>query len=179
MNADVQWTTRATQRRLSVGLCAMALVVLCSLPAQARYQITAEQYLCPNNQQRHYVMNLDGDYFHVYFTSAASGRRSYVQDAYGRTYNIRFGPTTSLVDPQPQNQQDVIEGRTGPGYIGVDWDYRHRLVFWVDFQRTPSDVSDDQRFDGYLMTQTETVFAGIAWKNGIPVPFSASFHHCI
>ena len=191
MNANLRVTKPMTQRIRYLGLFTIVVGVFFSYPDYAaadsimgleegQTRVTAEDYLCPDNRETHYIMSLNGATFDVYFNSAASGIRSYVQDRYHGKYYIRFGSTPGqLVNPTPRNQQDKVDGRTGPGYIGVKWDYRHRLVFWVDFKNTPDNGSDDQRFDGYIMTQTERAFAGITWANGIPLPFNAGFHHCI
>jgi hypothetical protein len=164
----------------------LTIVAMGLLSLQAQAQITSSNYLC-NNRGTHYTVMLDGDYYHAYFWSAASGKKSYLtpkhrdpNEAGGQSaYLIRFGTTTTPVDPKPRVQQNVVAGRTGPGYIGVNWDYRHRIVFWVDFNNTPTILTDDQRFDGYLMTHKKVRFAGITWKNGAPVGFTFGQHHCL
>ncbi len=143
-------------------------------------QVTAEDYLCPGNEVARYKMSLYGRTVDLHFFRAESGKKPYIQDPdpAGKQYTIRFDESGKIVNPIPRNQQDMVDGRKGPGYSeGVDWDYRHRLVFWVDFNQTP-DLSDDQRFDGYIMTQTEHAFAGITWNGGVPAPFHASFDRC-
>jgi len=74
-----------------------------------------------------------------------------------------------LCDPQ-----DSIGGSRGPGYIGTRSSIKHRIVFWVDFNNTPNNPRDDQRFDGYMMTQTKNAIAGITWWNKIPFGFYAT-----
>ncbi|MEW6606882.1 MAG: hypothetical protein AB1414_05430 [bacterium] len=73
-----------------------------------------------------------------------------------------------LCDPQ-----DTIEGSRGPGYQRSST-LKHRIVFWVDFKNTPRNHNDDQRFDGYMMTQTKDSIAGITWWNRIPFGFYAT-----
>jgi hypothetical protein len=200
MNVYIRSRIQMINIMRSFALTAMAFGALIGLSEQAAADqigvgeegqtvVTTEDYLCPGNQIVHFILNLDGDQLHTYFPSAASGYTPYMS-ALHRTrrvnrndmsirpdfYRIRFGPRGG--DPRPTNQQDVVDGRTGPGYMGVNWDYRHRIVFWVDFNRTPTQPEDDQRFDGYLMTQTENAIAGITWKKGIPVMFALGFHHC-
>lgn len=202
MKTYLTYRNRMIKRMRILEFVPIVLGALCSLPEQVAADqigmseegqtvITTQDYLCPDNTEKaHFIVNLDGDSFHAYFVSAASEWTSYISPihafkpisrnnmrVYPNYYRLRFDPMAAG-DPQPVNQQDVVEGRTGPGYIGVDWDYRHRLVFWVDFQQTPEKPEDDQRFDGYIMTQTEHALAGITWKKGIPVRFSFGFHHC-
>ena len=200
MNVYIRSRIRMINKMRSFALTALALGALISLSEQTvadqigvgeegQTVVTTEDYLCPDNKIAHFITNLDGDYLHTYFSSAASGYTSYMSAQHSMVkvdrndisimtdfYRIRFGPMGE--DPQPTNQQDVVDGQTGPGYMGVDWEYRHRIVFWVDFNNTPTQPEDDQRFDGYLMTQTENAIAGITWKNSIPVMFNLIFHHC-
>jgi len=70
------------------------------------------------------------------------------------------------------NPQDSIEGMQGPGNQKPS-SLGHRIVFWVDFNNTPKNPKDDQRFDGYMMTQTKDAIAGVTWWNGIPFGFYA------
>lgn len=66
----------------------------------------------------------------------------------------------------------------GPGYIGVNSTDTHRIVFWVDFANTPANPADDQRFDGYVFTQTRNAMAGVTWWAGIPFGFYAANKVC-
>ena len=82
--------------------------------------------------------------------------------------SIRLGSTTYVIRGYTilADPQDVIEEIEGPGYLGIASPFRHRIVFWVDSNNTPSDPTDDQRFDGYLMTQTKDAIAGRAFDFG-------------
>ena len=90
---------------------------------------------------------------------------------------LSFDPRTSyavraeyLKDPQ-----DIVDGQTGPGYLGTPSSLKHRIVFWVDFPKTPNAPQDDQRFDGYFFTQTKDGMAGVTWWNGTPFGFYATY----
>ncbi|MFA5674128.1 MAG: hypothetical protein WC116_09085 [Thermovirgaceae bacterium] len=72
-----------------------------------------------------------------------------------------------------ENPQTTINGLQGPGFNGKSSSLNHRIIFWVDFNRTPGDTSDDQRFEGYFMTQTKDAMAGITWWDNIPFGFYA------
>ncbi len=171
-----------TASKAKIWLGPLSIVAAVFLSPQAQAAITSSDYLCSiGSKQEHYVMHISGERYDMYFYPSSSSKTSYVSSSRGR-YDIRFDTTATKTNPRPSNQQDVVEGRTGPGYIPgftASWDYRHRLVFWVDFARTPARLDDDQRFDGYIMTQTEEGLAGITWKTGVPVGFRASKHHCI
>ncbi len=61
--------------------------------------------------------------------------------------------------------EDNVEGLQGPGYLGANTGPGYRIVFWVRF-------SDEQRFDGYLFTQTHyDAMAGVTWWNNLPFGF--------
>ncbi len=62
--------------------------------------------------------------------------------------------STNLTYVILKNPQDNISGMTGPGYVGKASTLGHRIVFMVDFANTPGNTQDDQRFDGYIFTQT-------------------------
>lgn len=74
-----------------------------------------------------------------------------------------------------KDPQDNVDGQTGPGYLGTPSSLKHRIVFWVDFPRTPNSPQDDQRFDGYFFTQTKDGMAGVTWRNGTPFGFYATY----
>ncbi len=96
---------------------------------------------------------------------------SYLETSDGKRYNVRYFIL--------KNPQDNVEGMTGPGYTGRSSNLGHRIIFFVDFANTPNNPQDDQRFDGYLFTQTikawdnRKAMAGITWWNGIPFGFYA------
>ena len=89
--------------------------------------------------------------------------------ASGRYYQVRY----SL-----HNAQDNVSGYVGPGYRGTNTTGTYRIVFWADFNNTPSNPNDDQRFDGYVMTQTKNAMAGVTWWNNWPFGFYAKFNVC-
>jgi hypothetical protein len=74
--------------------------------------------------------------------------------------------------------QDWIEGEQGPGFKGTNSYRKHRIVFWVDFKNTPANPADDQRFDGYMMTNGRTAMAGVTWMNNVPYGFYAHNKQC-
>ena len=117
-------------------------------------------------------------------------------DAYGCVYDIvwdgwrgfltlkpdgtgtleQIGPKRSVYQVRHAillNPQNVVDGLRGPGYR-VPSNLNHRIVFWVDFNNTPDNPKDDQRFDGYIMTHTKDAIAGITWWRGIPFGFYAT-----
>jgi len=99
--------------------------------------------------------------------------RSYL-DAGGKRHAVRY---QILINPQ-----DSVSGRQGPGYIGRGSALKHRIVFWVDLNDTPTNLEDDQRFDGYVFTQTieslcyqgKKALAGVTWWDSIPFGFYAT-----
>lgn len=88
--------------------------------------------------------------------------------ASGRNYAVRY---EILLEAQ-QN----VGGQTGPGYLGVPTAQKHRIVFWVDFNHTRI-LTDDQRYDGYIMTQTKNAIAGVTWYRKMPYGFYAIFKY--
>ena len=86
------------------------------------------------------------------------------------TYNLRYQIMA--------NPQDPIVGQQGPGFLGTSSSLQHRIVFWVDFNNTPANQSDDQRFDGYLMTRTRNAMAGVTWWSNVPFGFYATGKNC-
>lgn len=87
MNANLRVTKPMTQRIRYLGLFTIVVGVFFSYPDYAaadsilgteegQTRVTAEDYLCPDNRETHYIMSLNGATFDVYFNSAASGIRS-------------------------------------------------------------------------------------------------------
>lgn len=95
-----------------------------------------------------------------------------------RGYLLQNGGTYKQVRYSLYNPQDNVSGYVGPGYRGIATTATYRIVFWVDFNNTPSNPNDDQRFDGYVMTQTRNAMAGITWWNNQPFGFYAKFAAC-
>ncbi len=96
----------------------------------------------------------------------------YIKTSDGKRYNLTYVIL--------RNPQDSVLGMTGPGYTGKNSNLGHRIVFLVDFANTPSNTQDDQRFDGYIFTQTiknpqKRAMAGITWWDGIPFGFYATY----
>jgi hypothetical protein len=81
---------------------------------------------------------------------------------------VEYGVRYQIVRPQ-----DAVDGQAGPGYQGVPMGEKYRIVFWVDFARTPRNTQDDQRFDGYMMTLTKSAIAGVTWRSKCPYGFYA------
>ncbi|HOJ88313.1 MAG TPA: hypothetical protein PLP64_06150 [Pseudothermotoga sp.] len=100
------------------------------------------------------------------------GGSGYLEDANKVKYNLTYVIL--------KNPQDNISGMTGPGYVGKASTLGHRIVFMVDFANTPGNTQDDQRFDGYIFTQTlkqpnKRAISGITWWDSIPFGFYATF----
>ena len=93
------------------------------------------------------------------------------------------GMTFAVRHTVAHNPQDLIEGLQGPGFTDSDTPSysNHRLVFSVDFNQTPDNGSDDQRFDGYMVPAYEPKYTGerkgrwhiggITWWEGLPFAF--------
>ncbi|WP_028843855.1 hypothetical protein [Pseudothermotoga elfii] len=101
--------------------------------------------------------------------------KGYIEDENRNKYNLTY---TIL-----RNPQDSISSMTGPGYTGKKTNLGHRVVFFVDFANTPNNQQDDQRFDGYIFTQTlktmKRAIAGITWWDNIPFGFYATYWYDI
>lgn len=89
---------------------------------------------------------------------------SHLKGADGRRYAVRYQVLLEA--------QQVVGGTAGPGYTGAPTNMKYRIVFWVDFNNTKI-TTDDQKFDGYLMTQTKDAIAGVTWWNRMPFGFYA------
>lgn len=136
-----------------VGVIAIAVIVMA--------QIRSSDILGPNG----YVYSIVWDGFKGELVLRAGTRiAESVLTKDSREYKVRY---QILLDPQQS-----VDGMRGPGYI-INSSLKHRIVFWVDFNNTPSNLTDDQRFDGYVMTQTKDAIAGITWWSRIPFGFYA------
>ncbi len=190
MNLHLHLIKLLTARML--GSFAFIMLALCSLQAQA--EITADTYTTKPSPNfpcttpiigMFYFLNLDGEWMGMHVYRADSGKTSVVTRS-KKEYPIRFDIQGVEKEPIPVTHLVEVDGRRGagniPGYTddyGPEyWNYPHRIVFWVDFKETPGHPADDQRFEGYIMTQTEDAFAGITWKDGVPRGFHALKHGC-
>lgn len=156
--------------KLLMGLAALvAAGLFAGKPALA--QLQQGDFLCSYGA----VYNIVWDGWSGKLTLLPPGYPDYVYKGYLDAGGKRIGVRYVLAE----NPQDFVDGRQGPGYIGTPSTAKHRIVFWVDFNNTPFNHSDDQRFDGYIMTQTRSAIAGVTWWNGIVFGFYAAGKLCI
>jgi len=149
----------------------MALLALVVSVGHANAQLTQGDFLCTYGAN----YNVVWDGWKGLLTLSPPGYPDYLPKGQlatgGRTFGVRY---QILANPQ-----DYIAGMRAPGYVGVNSTASHRIVFWVDFNNTPGYAGDDQRFDGYMMTQTRNAIAGVTWWNGIPFGFYTTNKLCV
>lgn len=149
-----------------LGLTAINMAAISVVSAQKAQAITVQDVTrgCPYGAYYHLVW--DGWEADILLSAQGSGT------LFGSNYQ-RFPIRYTLYNPQ-----DIVSGYSGPGYRGVNTTGTYRIVFWVDFNNTPSNPNDDQRYDGYVMTQTKNAIAGITWWANQPFGFYAKFTNC-
>lgn len=172
-------TTTTTQRRATATLCgALALAGATFAPADAHAAFTAASFHC--NTSRRYQIDwrgVDGNPYmeYWYLTLRANGtgtlERYRPQDGLSALFGVRHQVA--------KNAQDTIDGRRGPGFERhqTNDSSANRAVFWVDFNNTAANTSDDQRFDGYMTTDGKYL-AGVTWQASVPTPFIADVGGC-
>lgn len=74
----------------------------------------------------------------------------------------------------PAGQAHGVRGyvRTPTYALPKSWGPDHQIVLYVDFEDTP-DPDDDQKLDGYLLTETRAGLAGMTWQGDTPYGFYA------
>ena len=82
---------------------------------------------------------------------------------------LQNGDGSWLQQGTTRRKVTFTEGRQQTGHD-------HRIVFRVDFNGTPTNLSDDQTFDGYTFTKqaaTQRSMAGVTYWSSIPFGFYA------
>jgi len=150
-------------KKLLLGLCVVLVLAGTAIVSGEPNDITADDFTgCLAGYGCTYSIVWDG--WEGFLTLRPDGTGTLEQ---------RGHPAYSVQHRVLLNPQDNIDGMRGPGYQGSST-LKHRIVFWVDFNRTPHNREDDQRFDGYLMTKTKDAIAGVTWWQGIPFGFYAT-----
>ena len=95
-----------------------------------------------------------------------------VWDGWQGTLQLCFanGEASWLQQGTVRHKVTYTQGRAATGYD-------HRIIFYVDFNNTPTTTRDDQKFDGYFLTQQPAArrgVAGLTWWNNIPFGFYAT-----
>ncbi|MDD3554571.1 MAG: C25 family cysteine peptidase [Deltaproteobacteria bacterium] len=71
------------------------------------------------------------------------------------------------------NKTHAVRGKVKESVANPAGWVDHKIEFYIDFNDTITNQNDDQKFEGYLFTQTKDGMAGITWWNNTPFGFYA------